>query len=75
MQGILVGIIVLGCILFVIRRIIQYFRRINHQINPCEGCCGCDLYQKNKKIAQKSDLKFGSSKNSCTFASAIEKQR
>ena len=27
--------------------------------------------RKSKKIAQKNKLKFGSSKNSCTFASAI----
>ena len=57
MQGILVGIIVLGCILFVIRRIIQYIRRVNHQVNPCEGCCGCDLYQKKQENCVKSPPK------------------
>lgn len=58
MQNIFVGIIVLGCILFVIRRIIQYFRRINHQINPCEGCCGCDLYQKKQENCTKKRSKI-----------------
>jgi len=75
MQEVIVIIIVSGCVFLIIRRIVQYFKRINHQNELCNGCSGCDIYKKNKKFAQKSKGKFGGSKNSCTFASAIEKQR
>ena len=53
MQNIIVGIIVLGCIGFVIRRITQYFSRIKRKENPCEGCSGCDLYKKKQENCTK----------------------
>ena len=57
MQNIIVGIIVLGCIGFVIRRITQYFSRIKRNENPCEGCSGCDLYKKKQENCTKKQVK------------------
>ena len=54
MQEVIVIIIVSGCVFLIIRRIVQYFKRINHQNELCNGCSGCDIYKKNKKFAQKS---------------------
>jgi hypothetical protein len=42
MQEIILGIIILVCIVWVIRRTVLCFNRINHEDTPCEGCpCGC----------------------------------
>ena len=38
MQGIIVAIIVFGCICVVLYRIIQYFSIIDGKKNPCKGC-------------------------------------
>lgn len=49
MQHIIVGIIVLGCILYVIRRIIQYIRQISCPKSPCDGCSGCEPLKKKQE--------------------------
>lgn len=54
MQKIIVGIIILACLYWIIKRIHQYFKRISHKENPCEGCCGCDLYKKKQENCGKS---------------------
>ena len=53
MQHIIVGIIVLGCILYVIRRIIQYIRQISCPKSPCDGCSGCELLKKKQEYCIK----------------------
>lgn len=41
-QEIIVGIVMLICIMWVIRRTILCIKRIRRKDNPCEGCsCDC----------------------------------
>ena len=81
-QEIIVGIVILVCIVWIVRRTILCFKRIKHGGNPCEGCpCGCNTHGEKcpneKKIAISSKFfieTLADSKNSRTFATAIEKQ-
>ena len=40
LQEIIVGIIVLGSFVWLVRRIVQYINRIKRNEGPCSGC-GC----------------------------------
>ena len=43
-QEIIVGIVMLVCLAWVVRRTIHCFKRISRKDNPCEGCsCGCSM--------------------------------
>lgn len=53
-QEIIVGIIALVCIAWTIGRIIRLFKRIKRKENPCEVCCGCDVYKKKQENCGKS---------------------
>lgn len=57
MQEIIVGIIVMVCLYLTIRAIIQFFKRINHSSNPCDGCNGCELKNKKADFCGKSKPK------------------
>ena len=42
-QEIIVGIVMLVCLIWVVRRTILCIKRIRRKDNPCEGCpCGCN---------------------------------
>lgn len=46
-QEIVVGIVMLVCLVWVIRRTILCFNRIKKKNNPCDGCpCGCKTSHK-----------------------------
>lgn len=43
MQEIIVGIVLLVCMVWIVRRTVLYFKRIKRKENPCNGCpCGCN---------------------------------
>ena len=43
-QEIILGIVILVCTVWVIRRTILCVSRIRRKENPCEGCpCGCSI--------------------------------
>lgn len=45
-QEIILGIVILVCIAWIIRRTILCFKRINRGGSPCEGCpCGCNTHE------------------------------
>lgn len=47
-QEIILGIIILVCVVWIIRRTVLCFNRIKRGNNPCEGCpCGCRTRGKN----------------------------
>lgn len=47
-QEIILGIIILLCFIWTIRRIVLCFKRIKRGNNPCEGCpCGCTMHKKD----------------------------
>lgn len=53
-QQIIVMIVALGCIAYAIYRIVQYFRDINNNKNPCEGCTSdCALRNLKKDCSPK----------------------
>ena len=82
-QEIILGVILMICIAWIIRRIHLCYKRIKGKTSPCEGCpCGCTKHEDccpiEKKItisSKKNHKTLADSKNSRTFATAIEKQR
>ena len=82
-QEIILGVILMVCIAWIIRRIHLCYKRIKGKNNPCDGCpCGCSNHEEccpnEKKItilSKKNHKTLADSKNSRTFATAIEKQR
>ena len=53
-QHIIVFVISIGCILYAIYRIVQYFKDINNNKNPCDGCTSdCALRDVKKKKSSK----------------------
>ena len=43
-QEIIVGVVVLICFVWVVRRTVLCFKRIKQKNNPCEECpCGCNV--------------------------------
>ena len=66
-QEIILGVILMICIAWIIRRIHLCYKRIKGRNNPCDGCpCGCskheDCYLNEKKIT------ISSKKNHKTLA-------
>lgn len=47
-QEIIIGIIMVVCVTWIVRRTILCLKRITRKENPCEGCpCGCNTSAKS----------------------------
>ena len=81
-QDFILIIVLLVCIIWIVKRIILCYRQISKENDPCKSCgCGCTTYsqttQSEKKVRfyrKKKQKTLADSKNSRTFATAIEKQ-
>ena len=82
-QEIVVGIIVVCSLGFILHRILRIIKRIRRNDMPSCGCgcthCpssgNCLNEKKNSDFIEKNPEMLADSKNSRTFATAIEKQR
>ena len=53
-QEIILGIILMICIAWIIRRIYLCYKRIKDKTSPCEGCpCGCTKHEDGCPIEKK----------------------
>lgn len=67
-QEIILGVILLICIAWIIRRIHLCYKRIKEGNNPCNGCpCGCSKYEDCCKNEKNNDFIEKKSINACRF--------
>ena len=67
-QEIIVGIIILVCVVWIVRRTILCIKRISRKENPCEGCpCGCSMNKHSCPNEKNSDSIEIFLVNACRF--------
>ena len=67
-QDFILIVILVGCVVWIIKRILLCYKQINKESNPCKGCgCGCTVYTQMTKGEKKCVFIEKKTENACGF--------